>query len=47
VKAFLSVSGGIKGAPIKLKGSIICQDSFKRGCDINIAIYYGIRWAAS
>jgi len=24
VKAFVSVSGGVKGAPIKLKGGAIC-----------------------
>jgi len=41
-KAFLLVSGGVKGAPIKLKGGIICWCSFREGCNIDIGVCYAI-----
>ena len=38
MKAFSSVGGGVKGAPTKLKGGVICWCSFREGCDVDIAV---------
>jgi len=47
VKAFLSVSRGIKGISIKLKGGVIHRYSFKGGCDVNITVCHDIEKATS
>ena len=40
IEAFLSVSGGVKGAPTKLKGGVIYWCSFREGCDVDIGVCY-------
>ena len=37
-EAFSSVGGGVKGAPTKLEGGVICWCSFREGCDVDIAV---------
>jgi len=47
VKAFSSVSRGVKGVSIKLKGGIMRRCSFRGGCDVDITICHDIEKAAS
>ena len=42
MNAFLLVGGGVKGAPIKLKGGVIFLCSFRGNYDIDIAVCYSI-----
>jgi len=47
VKAFSSISRGVKGVSIKLEGGIMRRYSFKGGCDVDITIYHDMEKAAS